>query len=48
MAPRYYDAGAKTRKRKLVSTKEMEKRKKAAVTTEAEDEILGENIPTRR
>jgi hypothetical protein len=48
LAPRYYDAGTKARKRKLISTKDLEKRKKAATTPEAEDEILGENIPTKR
>ena len=47
MAPRYYDTGVKTKKRKLISTKEMEKKKKAA-TTEAEDEILGNKVPTKR
>jgi hypothetical protein len=48
LAPRYYDVGVKTKKRKLISTKEMEKRKKAATTTEAEDEILGNKVPTKR
>ena len=48
MAPQYYNAGAKTKKRKLISTRELEKKKKAAVTTEAEDEILGDKIPTKR
>ena len=48
LAPNYYNAGAKSRKRKLTSTKDLEKKKKAAATTEAEDEILGEKIPTKR
>jgi hypothetical protein len=49
LAPRYYDAGTSTRKRKLLSTKDLEKKKKkTAVTTEAEDEILGSKIPTKQ
>ena len=48
LAPRYYDAGTRPKKRKLISTKDLEKKKKAAVTTEAEDEILGSKIPTKQ
>jgi len=48
LAPNYYNAGARPRKRKLTSTKDLEKKKKATVSIEAEDEILGEKIPTKR
>ena len=50
LAPNWYDAGAsKSKKRKVgSSTKDLEKRKKAATSVDAEDETLGENIPLKR
>ena len=49
MAPNWYDTGAsKSKKRKLsASTKDLEKRKKAATSVDAEDETMG-NVPFRR
>ena len=50
LAPNWYDTGAsKLKKRKLSAfTKDLEKRKKAATSVDAEDETLVENIPLKR
>ena len=49
LAPNWYDTGAsKSKKRKMSSsTKDLEKRKKAATSTDAEDETVG-NVPFKR
>jgi len=49
LAPNWYDTGAsKSKKRKLSSsTKDLEKRKKAATSVDAEDETVG-NVPFKR
>ena len=49
LAPDWYDTGAsKSKKRKLISsTKDLEKRKKAATPADAEDETVG-NVPLKR
>ena len=49
LAPNWYDTGAsKSKKRKMSSsTKDLEKRKKAATSADAEDETLG-NVPFKR
>ena len=49
LAPNWYDTGAsKSKKRKIGgSTKDLEKRKKAATSVDAEDDTL-ENVPFKR
>ena len=50
LAPNWYAPRYKARKRKVTSTstKDLEKRKKVVNTAEAEDEILGNTVPTKR
>ena len=52
LAPNWYDAGTgKSRKRKVggsSSTKDLEKKKKAAMAVEADDEVLGDKAPIKR
>ena len=49
LAPNWNDAGAaKSKKRKGAPTKDLEKRKKAATSSEAQDTNPGKNAPLKR